>query len=75
MQSTLKKVSTRSREFYEKFASCIMAWEGFECTSSVRLIVGSTNPREATAGTLREISLLESEKQCARIRRRRSRSF
>lgn len=31
----------------------LMAWEGFECTSSVRLIVGSTNPREATAGTLR----------------------
>lgn len=31
----------------------IMAWEGYECTSSVRLIVGATNPREADAGTLR----------------------
>ena len=30
-----------------------MAWEGYECTNSVRLIVGSTNPREADAGTLR----------------------
>jgi len=31
----------------------VMAWEGFECVNSVRLIVGATNPREATAGTLR----------------------
>lgn len=31
----------------------VMAWEGFQCVSSVRLIVGSTNPREADAGTLR----------------------
>lgn len=30
-----------------------MAWEGFECTVAVRLIVGSTNPREADAGTIR----------------------
>lgn len=31
----------------------VMAWEGFECVAAVRLIVGSTNPREADAGTLR----------------------
>lgn len=31
----------------------VMAWEGFECINSVRLIVGATNPREADAGTIR----------------------
>lgn len=31
----------------------VMAWEGFECVSSVRTLVGATNPREADAGTIR----------------------
>jgi len=31
----------------------VMAWEGYECVNSVRLIVGATNPREADAGTVR----------------------
>lgn len=31
----------------------VMAWEGYQCTSAVRLVVGSTNPREADAGTIR----------------------
>lgn len=31
----------------------IMAWEGYECVESIRLIVGATNPRQATAGTIR----------------------
>jgi nucleoside-diphosphate kinase len=31
----------------------VMAWEGFECVNSVRVIVGATNPREALAGTIR----------------------
>lgn len=31
----------------------VMAWEGFECVNSVRVIVGATNPREADAGTIR----------------------
>jgi len=31
----------------------VMAWEGFECVGSVRTIVGSTNPRQADAGTIR----------------------
>jgi len=31
----------------------VMAWEGFECVNSVRILVGSTNPREASAGTVR----------------------
>lgn len=31
----------------------VMAWEGFECVNSVRLLVGATNPRIADAGTIR----------------------
>ena len=31
----------------------VMAWEGFECVSSIRTLVGATNPREADAGTIR----------------------
>lgn len=31
----------------------LMAWEGFECVNSVRLLVGDTNPRKADAGTIR----------------------
>lgn len=31
----------------------VMAWEGFECTNSVRILIGATNPREADAGTIR----------------------
>jgi nucleoside-diphosphate kinase len=31
----------------------VMAWEGYECVNSVRILVGATNPREASAGTIR----------------------
>lgn len=31
----------------------LMAWEGYECVDSVRVIVGATNPREAAAGSIR----------------------
>lgn len=31
----------------------LMAWEGYECVNSVRVLVGATNPREALAGTIR----------------------
>ena len=48
------------KDFYaglEKFMKSspvvVMAWEGFESVNSVRAIVGSTNPREAEAGTIR----------------------
>lgn len=41
----------------EKFMSSspvvVMAVEGYECVNSVRILVGSTNPREADAGTIR----------------------
>lgn len=48
------------KDFYEgleKFMKSspvvVMAWEGYECVNSVRLIVGNTNPRKAEAGTVR----------------------
>lgn len=31
----------------------LMAWEGLECVESVRLLVGSTNPRQAQPGSIR----------------------
>lgn len=31
----------------------VMAWEGFECVESIRILVGATNPRKADAGTIR----------------------
>ena len=48
------------KDFYqglEKFMKSspvvVMAWEGYECVNSVRLIVGHTNPRLAESGTIR----------------------
>ncbi len=40
-------------EFMKSSPVVVMAWEGFECISSVRTLVGATNPREALAGTVR----------------------
>lgn len=40
-------------EFMKSSPVVLMAWEGYECVNSVRLLVGSTNPREAHAGTIR----------------------
>ena len=40
-------------KFMQSSPVVVMAWEGYECVSSVRLLVGATNPREATAGTIR----------------------
>lgn len=40
-------------QFMKSSPVVVMAWEGFECVSSVRNIVGSTNPRNADAGTIR----------------------
>ena len=31
----------------------LMAWEGYQCTESVRTLVGATNPREAAPGSIR----------------------
>ncbi len=40
-------------EFMKSSPVVVMAWEGFECVSSVRTLIGATNPREAFAGTVR----------------------
>lgn len=40
-------------KFMQSSPVVVMAWEGFECVNSVRVIVGATNPREADAGTIR----------------------
>ncbi len=40
-------------EFMKSAPVVVMAWEGYECVESVRLLVGATNPRTADAGTIR----------------------
>ncbi|MCA9334010.1 nucleoside-diphosphate kinase [Candidatus Saccharibacteria bacterium] len=40
-------------EYMKSSPVVVMAWEGYECINSVRIIVGSTNPRQADAGTIR----------------------
>jgi len=40
-------------EFMKSSPVVLMAWEGFECVESVRLLVGATNPREAAPGSIR----------------------
>jgi nucleoside-diphosphate kinase len=40
-------------EFMKSSPVVVMAWEGFECVNSVRILVGATNPREASSGTIR----------------------
>jgi len=40
-------------KFMKSSPVVVMAWEGFECVNSVRILVGATNPREAAAGTIR----------------------
>ncbi len=41
------------QKFMKSSPVVVMAWEGYECVESVRLIVGATNPRRADAGTIR----------------------
>lgn len=40
-------------EFMKSSPVVVMAWEGYQCVNSVRMLVGATNPREAAAGTIR----------------------
>lgn len=40
-------------KFMQSSPVVLMAWEGFECVESVRILVGATNPRLADAGTIR----------------------
>lgn len=48
-----KPFYTDLEKFMKSSPVVVMAWEGFECVNSVRIIVGATNPREADAGTIR----------------------
>ena len=40
-------------KFMKSSPVVLMAWEGYECVSSVRGLVGATNPREADPGSIR----------------------
>ena len=40
-------------QFMKSSPVVLMAWEGFQCVESVRNLVGATNPREATPGSIR----------------------
>ncbi len=40
-------------EFMKSSPVVAMAWEGYECIEAVRTLVGATNPRQASAGTIR----------------------
>lgn len=40
-------------EFMQSSPVVVMAWQGYECVNSVRMLVGATNPRAADAGTIR----------------------
>lgn len=48
-----KDFYTGLEAFMKSSPVVVMAWEGYECVNSVRVIVGATNPREADAGTIR----------------------
>src|SRR5665213_2003594 len=40
-------------DFMKSSPVVLMAWEGYECVESVRLLVGATNPRQAAPGSIR----------------------
>jgi len=40
-------------DFMKSSPVVLMAWEGYECVESVRILVGATNPREAAPGSIR----------------------
>jgi nucleoside-diphosphate kinase len=40
-------------DFMRSSPVVVMAWEGFECTEAVRILVGPTNSRQAPAGSIR----------------------
>src|SRR5882724_6834325 len=48
-----KPFYTGLEKFMKSSPVILMAWEGFECVESVRLLVGATNPRQATPGSIR----------------------
>ncbi len=40
-------------QFMKSSPVILMAWEGYQCVNSVRMLVGATNPREAAPGSIR----------------------
>lgn len=48
-----KPFYTDLEQFMKGSPVVVMAWEGYECVTSVRILVGATNPRQADAGTIR----------------------
>jgi nucleoside-diphosphate kinase len=40
-------------QFMKSSPVILMAWEGYQCVESVRTLVGATNPREASPGSIR----------------------
>ena len=48
-----KPFYTGLESFMKSSPVVLMAWEGYECVNSVRILVGATNPRDADAGTIR----------------------
>ena len=40
-------------QFMKSSPVVLMAWEGYQCVGSVRTLVGATNPREASPGSIR----------------------
>lgn len=40
-------------QFMKSSPVVLMAWEGYQCVESVRNLVGATNPRQATPGSIR----------------------
>ena len=40
-------------QFMKSSPVVLMAWEGYECVESVRVLVGATNPRQAAPGSIR----------------------
>ena len=48
-----KPFYTGLESFMKSSPVVLMAWEGYECVNSVRILVGATNPRNADAGTIR----------------------
>jgi nucleoside-diphosphate kinase len=40
-------------QFMKSSPVVLMAWEGYECVESVRTLVGATNPRQASPGSIR----------------------
>jgi nucleoside-diphosphate kinase len=40
-------------QFMKSSPVVVMAWEGYQCVESVRNLVGATNPRQASPGSIR----------------------